>query len=335
MFEVKSPGRSPRVFNQGSDGTLSEYRGRTQFPKLFDAEIRDDGSLHVNVPSTIKTYKYPTQSTYTVGDSIDVPYLDSQATEVRTEGQRFETRSKIVEGTITGFTAAGKYSVAFKKPGSTDVVTKEMSQSEIRQANHPHYFKEEGSYLRDVEINLSRDQELKDFLVGADPIIAKFLPRDGSLATMDAATLSEHQQNAMKALMDYAAQNMKYPNEEGKGAEDTRYRELDGQYRFPLGELVKINRGVCRHQCILYHLLLQRAGIDSRLASGAANTSGGDYRGLHLWVETTLADGSRFLSDQTWKDEAIPLWAGAYDRDQRRLEIYSRTTDFDINLADG
>jgi hypothetical protein len=95
---------------------------------------------------------------------------------------------------------------------------------------------------------------------------------------------------------------------------------------------VKIKRGVCRHQCIVYHLLLQRAGIDSRLASGAANTGSGNYRGLHLWVELNLADDSRYLSDQTWHDEAIPLWDGAYDTDKRRVEIYSRTEDFDSRL---
>ena len=91
------------------------------------------------------------------------------------------------------------------------------------------------------------------------------------------------------------------------------------------GELVKIERGVCRHQCILEHLLLQRAGIDSRLASGAANTSSGDFRGYHIWCEVTLADGTRFLSDQTWDDATIPLWAGAYSVDKRRIEMGYRT----------
>ena len=80
-------------------------------------------------------------------------------------------------------------------------------------------------------------------------------------------------------------------------------------------------------------LALQRAGIDSRLASGAANTSSGNYRGLHLWTEINLANDVRYLSDQTWKDEAIPLWDGAYDSDARRLEIANRTTDFARNLA--
>ena len=115
--------------------------------------------------------------------------------------------------------------------------------------------------------------------------------------------------------------------------EDARYYELDEKYRFNIGELLKVKRGQCRHQCVAEMLLLQRAGIDARLASGAANTGGGNYRGLHLWLEINLADDSRYLSDQTWKDEAVPLWDGAYDRDKRRLEIYKRTEDFARYLA--
>ena len=70
---------------------------------------------------------------------------------------------------------------------------------------------------------------------------------------------------------------------------------------------------------------MQEAGIDSRLASGAANERDGDYRGLHIWLELSLADNGRYLSDQTWNDATIPLWDGAYDVDKRRTEMFHRT----------
>ena len=98
-------------------------------------------------------------------------------------------------------------------------------------------------------------------------------------------------------------------------------------------DLVEIERGVCRHMCILEHLLLQRAGIDSRLASGAANTREGKFRGFHIWCEVTLANGERFLSDQTWDDATIPLWEGAYSVDKRRVEMGYRTDRYTRNLA--
>jgi len=128
---------------------------------------------------------------------------------------------------------------------------------------------------------------------------------------------------------------VKYPasDNESADANSQRYHELtDGYGRFPLGELVKIGKGVCRHQCILEHLLLQQAGIDSRLSSGAANTSSGNFRGYHIWTEVSLADDQRFLSDQTWDDATIPLWDGAYDTDQRRTEMYRRTARYDYAM---
>ena len=98
--------------------------------------------------------------------------------------------------------------------------------------------------------------------------------------------------------------------------------------------LAKIGKGVCRHQCIFEQLLLQLAGIDSRLASGAANTGSGNYRGLHIWSEVTLADNARYLTDQTWSDPTIPLWDGAYDSDKSRAEMYHRTARYDSTVVD-
>lgn len=332
LYVVKDGARELGVFNESADGTVAPYRDRRD-PVLFTADVRDDGSFDVRVPSENRVRKYPIQTPYGIGDSIDVTFLDATASEVRTEGQKFDTRYKVVEGTILGFDNAGNYDVEVKRPDGT-TARETLSLTKIMQANHPHYFSETGSYLRDVEINLTRDESLKEFLAGADPIIQRYLPTDGSLAGLEAQELANRQRKCVDALMDYAAEHMIYPRDKGATGDDAsaRYWELDDGFRVPLGELVKIKRGVCRHQCIVSHLLLQRAGIDSRLASGAANTSSGNYRGLHLWVELSLADNSRWLSDQTWKDPFVPLWAGAYDVDKRRIEIYNRTTDFDVNL---
>ncbi len=153
---------------------------------------------------------------------------------------------------------------------------------------------------------------------------------------MSAGELAKQQKACIKALMKYTTDRVHYPRGKDSNPDDAakRYHELDeGWGRFPLGDLVEIERGVCRHQCILEHLLLQKAGIDSRLASGAANTRDGKFRGFHIWCEVTLANGERFLSDQTWSDATIPLWGGAYSVDKRRVEMAFRTDRYSRNLA--
>ncbi len=100
--------------------------------------------------------------------------------------------------------------------------------------------------------------------------------------------LARRQKALIADLMSYAEEHMDYPQDKDHHPDDTskHYHELDSQRsKIRLGELIKIKRGVCRHQCILEHLLLQAAGIDSRLASEAANTGSGNFRGLHIWVE--------------------------------------------------
>jgi hypothetical protein len=329
LYAVMNGDRVEQLYNQGSDGSLQVYKDRKD-PVLFSAAVNGDGSFDVRVPDKNRFNKYPLQTTYGIGDSIDVAYFDSEAIEVRTEGEKFDTRYKNLQGIITGFTPDGDYTVKFNKPDGTET-EQTMSLDKIKKHNTPHYFSETGSYLRDVDINIKDDQPLKDFLDGADPIIQRHLPTDGSQATMSAQELAKRQKACVAELMKYADERMKYPKgKDSSDANSKRYWELDDLYRYPIGELLKIGKGQCRHQCIAEHLLLQRAGIDSRLASGAANTGSGNYRGLHLWVELTLADNSRYLSDQTWKDEAVPLWGGAYDSDKRRIEIWNRTSDFDL-----
>ncbi len=326
-----------RVFAEASDGRVQPYdtqRNGTD-PVLFTADVRDDGAYDVQVVQTT-TRKYPTQTTYAVGDSIDLAYRDHQAQNAYDEGKPFATQYKVANGTIKGFDVAGNYSVEFKDPqGQTQ--TKTVSLTEIKKYNHPHYFSENSSYFSDIVINVNNDKVLKDFLEGADPIIKQHLPTDGTLLSLSPEELVKRQKSALEALMKYAAQNMKYPTDKATAtdAESKEYHRLigDGWDKVDLGELVKIQKGVCRHQCILQHLLLQRAGIDSRLASGSANTSSGAFRGFHIWVEVTLADNARYLSDQTWNDPYIPLWDGAYNIDKQRAEMYDRTARYDSNIV--
>ena len=325
------------VFAEASDGRVQAYDTR-RFglePLLFSASVRDDGAYDVQVKAS-STRKYPTQTTYAVGDSVDIAFRDLKAANAYDEGKPFDTQFKVANGTVKGFDANGIYQVSFKDPQGVEQ-TKAVTIDELKKYNHPHYFSETASNFSDVNININTDKALNDFLVGADPIIKAHLPTDGSLLSLSVEQLAKRQKACVEALMHYAAGNMKYPGDKATAtdAESKEYHRLigDGFSKFDLGALVKIKKGVCRHQCIAQHLLLQRAGIDSRLASGSANTSSGGFRGFHIWVEISLADNARYLSDQTWSNSYIPLWDGAYNVDKQRAEMYDRTARYDANIV--
>lgn len=333
LYVVKDGNRQVGVFAQGSDGTVAPFQGRNN-PVLFTATVGQDGQLNVNVPTSISVLRYPLQTTYSVGDKVDVHFRDNSVSESQKEGEAFSAQARVLEGQILGFDAKGNYEVQYTTPKG-EVEKKSVPLADIRRANNPHYFKPKSSYFSDVTINLQTDKELAEFLKGAQPIIDSYLPADGSTVTMSAQELAKRQKDCIKALMEYTHERVKYPADKESATDDNskKYHELvDGYGRFPLGELVKIGKGVCRHQCILEHLLLQQAGIESRLASGAANTSGGNFRGYHIWTEVTLADNQRYLSDQTWDDAVIPLWEGAYSNDKRRIEMYDRTARYDSDM---
>jgi hypothetical protein len=190
------------------------------------------------------------------------------------------------------------------RPGQRVDVIATGKDGEHERFNHPHYFSETSSLFSDVKININSDQALKAFLEGADPIIQQHLPTDGTLLGLSTTELAKRQKACVEALMKYAAANMKYPQDTKTtmDPESKEYHRLMGAgwNQVELGALVKIKKGVCRHRCIAQHLLLQRAGIDSRLASGSANTSTGGFRGFHIWVELSLADNS-YLSHSKFK----------------------------------
>jgi hypothetical protein len=155
---------------------------------------------------------------------------------------------------------------------------------------------------------------------------------------MSPAQIAKAQRDCVAALQEYMSPLMTYPAEGSSvDAASQAYHDLTegvwGVRTIPLEKLLEIKRGVCRHQCIIQQILLQVAGIDSRLAQGAANTSGGDFRGLHIWNELSLADNARYLSDQTWSDAIVPLWTGAYGNDKRRIELYNQTAYYDGDLV--
>jgi len=336
VYVVKDGATVVDYFTQGSDGTVARY-ARATTPVIFRAAVDAEGGLAIAMDKPLALKRWPMQQTYGVGDSIDYPYYDAAAKEIETEGEDFSTRYKILEAKIKGFSAAGKYTVEYKLPDGTPR-TSELDLSEIRKANNPHYFALNGSVFSDVSIDAQKDKPLREFLDGAKPIIAEYLPTDGSLATLAPAELALRQRDCLTALQAYTAERMKYPAEEKESPDEAskKYHALvagAGEWNpVPLGKLLELQRGVCRHQCIVEQLLCELAGIDSRLASGAANEDDLDFRGFHIWQEVTLADNQRYLSDQTWSDVAVPLWTAAYGVDARRIEMSDRTARYDDSI---
>jgi len=336
IYAVKDGASVVDYFTQGSDGTLGRYT-RVTTPVLFTADIDEAGGLAVTIAQPLVLARWPMQQTYGVGDSIDVPYNDPAAKEKEVEGRPFSTRYKILEAKITSFTAAGVYTVAYTLPSGAPR-TVELDLAAIRAANNPHYFALAGSVFSDVSIDVANDAPLRAFVDGARPIIAKYLPTDGSLVGLAPAELAERQRECLAALQAYTAARIKYPDELKKkpDAASRKYHALtdkaDEDNPVPLGTLLELERGECRHMAILAHLLCEVAGIDSRLASGAANDPNLTFRGYHIWQEVTLADNQRYLSDQTWNDVAVPLWTGAYGVDARRLEMSDRTAALDDSV---
>ena len=96
-----------------------------------------------------------------------------------------------------------------------------------------------------------------------------------------------------------------------------------------IGEYAAIGLGQCRHQALGMQLLLQNLGVDARMTRGAANTSAGDYRGEHMWLEATLSDGTHLLIDPTWSSngEAPGELRKSYEDDKSRVEDPGSTVD--------
>ncbi|MCC6806257.1 MAG: transglutaminase domain-containing protein [Deltaproteobacteria bacterium] len=330
VFEVKGVG----MFNQASDGAISPCRAKLS-QTLFSAKVKTDGTFDVSVAPALAPSGWPLQTTYAVGDLIDIRYADPKSsTNQPVEGKPFSTKHQVLQAKIESYDASGHYTVSYKNTDGVEVKAS-LTLKNLEEMNNPHNFDLNGSDFSDVRIDVRKQPKLQAFIDGAKPIIQKYLPRDGSLLALTPAQLAKAQRECVGALQAYMRPLMTYPAHKGEGTMDEaskKYHDLidglSGWGTTPLENLLDIKRGVCRHQCIIEQILMQVAGIDSRLASGAANTMTGDFRGYHIWNELALADNARYLSDQTWNDAIIPLWTGAYGTDKRRIEMYNRTSSY-------
>jgi hypothetical protein len=306
---------------------------------LFEVEVDPLGRMDVAVPPqlALSPRAYPLMNTYGLGDRIDVEVFDVASADVQVEAERFQTRYKVYRGTITGFDNQGNHRVIVDEP--TGPVERTISYEQIRTWNNPHLVPEEGGVACGAAFNRSSDRRFADDLTALTTIAAQHgLPLfDLSLSEV---ALAQLQKAFLKALNAFTSRTLRYPRQPPVDDADRAYAARLSTGTHPMGDYLEIARGVCRHQFIREHMGKQRAGIDERFASGAANTYAGAFRGLHIWGEVSLADRSRlvmdtpeatdarYLSDATWGDAWVPLWDGAYGNDLRRIEMYDRTRSY-------
>jgi hypothetical protein len=328
------------VYYMDSAGQVHAH-ARLPEPKhvLFEADVDPKGRMNVSIPQrlSLSPRAYPLMNTYGLGDRIDVEVFDVAASDVLVEAERFQTRYKVYRGTITGFDNLGNHRVIVDEP--TGPVERTVGYEQLRTWNNPHLVPEEGGVACGAALNRSTDSRFADDLEAMTEIArAHGLPLfDLSLSEV---ALSQRQKAFLKALNAFTSRTLRYPRHPAIDDADRAYEARLSTGTHPMGAYLEIARGVCRHQFIREHMGKQRAGIDERFASGAANTYTGAFRGLHIWGEVSLADRSRlvmdtpetadarYLSDATWGDAWVPLWEGAYGNDLRRVEMYDRTRSY-------
>ncbi len=341
IFRVEL-GEGPVIFYMDSEGGVHEHERHPE-PKhvLFEAEVDADGHVHVRLPErlTLSTRAYPLMNTYGLGDRIDVEDFDEDA-EIRLEAkERFETRYRVSVGTIVAFDDVGNHTVRME-----DGTEREVDYNRLRMWNNPHVVSE-----LDGEACTARFRREHDPRFAADLATMSKIANQHGLPEFDLAlseaTLANTQKAFLRSLNQFTRDTLRYPSKPPSTPEDTAYHDGLSSGTHAMGDYLEVGRGVCRHQFIREHMGKQRAGIDERFASGAANTYEGAFRGLHIWGEVSLADRSRlavenpeptdprYLSDPTWHDPYIPLWDGAYGNDLRRIEMYDRTDYYAHLLA--
>lgn len=348
VYRARTP-QEARLYYLNSSGDLVPH-GRAPEPKhvLFEASVTPEGHLDVQVPSSLplSPRAYPLMNTWGTGDRIDVEVHAATASEAQVEKQRFETRYTVRLGTILGFDTLGNHRVRVELPDGP--VEHTFTVEQIRAWNSPHLVPEEAGEACTVSFSRARDARFAADLTEMTSLAHRhelpFFPLAWSEEELSAA-----QKRFLKALNTFTSSNLRYPRTPPADDQDRTYHERLASGTHPMGEYLAAQRGVCRHQFVREHMGKQRAGIDERFASGAANTYSGEFRGLHIWGEVQLADRSRllydnpepadprFLSDATWADPYVPLWTGAYGNDLRRIEMYDRTRVYArmITRADG
>ena len=207
------------------------------------------------------------------------------------------------KGVISKYNGDGTYQIEITGPDGRKL-TRSIGQDEIRQHNDPMVFSFKGSTYDDVSINVDSDPALKDFLAKVKVISDKLPgPTVGTQSERAAA-----QRQALVDITNLCTQVMRYPDEDKNttDAASKTYQGLADSHSnwntMKLGDLIACGRGVCRHQAILMQLALQESGIASRIVSATANDRQGNFRGFHAYLETTLDDGTQYLTDPTWFD---------------------------------
>lgn len=344
IFEVDHGG-STTIHYLDSSGDLHPHARKPEDKHvLFRAEIDRDGHVHILHPERLPVSRraYPLMNTYGLGDHIDVESYTADAEQRLEAKERYETRYQMARGTIVGFDDQGMHRVRLDDPD--DPRELHVSYDRIRAWNNPHLASETDGVACTVSFDRRRDRRFADDLQAMEAIAHEHGLPEFDLSMSETA-LSQVQKAFLKALNAFTSRTLRYPAKPPRTPEDEAYHDRLSRGTHPMGDYLEVARGVCRHQFVREHMGKLRAGLEERFASGAANTYGGDFRGLHIWGEVSLADRSRlaydnpepddtrYLSNPTWKDPYIPLWDGAYGNDLRRIELYDRTNRYGYLLA--
>ena len=207
-----------------------------------------------------------------------------------------------MKGQIVKYDGNGTYDVQVTLPDGTSKTVQE-SESAIRSANDPMVYNLHGSTFDDVSINVDTDPVLSSFLDQAKAVAAKDIPATGTPEQIAAG-----QKQALVDLTLLCNKTMSYPDEDANTTDANSKQAMalinshSNWNPMKLGDLMTAGRGVCRHQAILMQLACQEAGISSRTVSASANDQQGNFRGYHAFLETTLDDGTQYLTDPTWFD---------------------------------
>lgn len=179
----------------------------------------------------------------------------------------------------------------------------QQTEDQIRTQNDPTIYSLHGGTYDDVSLNVDTDPSLKKFCDAAQVLIDKDIPKTGT-----AEEISAGQKQALTDLTIFCNKTLSYP-EEGPNVTDPaakKWAELTDAHSnwnpMKLGDLIDCGRGVCRHQAILMQVCCQLANIDSRMVTAKADDDQGQFRGFHAFLETTLDNGTQYLTDPTWYD---------------------------------
>ncbi len=205
-------------------------------------------------------------------------------------------------GRITKYDGNGMYDVEVTGPDGKKS-TVQMSEQQIRTQNDPTIYDLHGSTYDDVHLDIDHDPVMKQFCDKAQAIIDKDIPKTGTPDQIAAA-----QKQALTDLTILCNATLSYPDEDPKTTDEQskKFMALMNSHSnwnpMSMGDLISSGRGVCRHQAILMQVCCQMAGIDSRMVTAKADDDAGQFRGYHAFLETTLDDGTQYLTDPTWYD---------------------------------